>query len=310
MIGQDLLGIRDLDREQIELILETAERMQEIGSREVKKVPTLRGRTIVNLFFEPSTRTQTSFEIAGKRLAADVVNFSTSSSSLTKAESLMDTAKTLDAMDPDCVVVRHRVAGVPQVLADVLDAPVINAGDGAHEHPSQALLDMLTVAQEKGRIEGLTVAIIGDIAHSRVARSNIYGFTKLGAEVRVAGPPTMLPPGIESLGVKAYTSLREVLDGADVVMALRIQNERLQGAYFPSVREYSATFGLDREKLRYAKHDAIVMHPGPVNRGVELSHDLADHKPSVILDQVRNGVALRMALLYLIAGRRSAQPRG
>jgi aspartate carbamoyltransferase catalytic subunit len=310
MIGQDLLGIRDLDRDQIELILETAERMQEISSREVKKVPALRGRTIVNLFFEPSTRTQTSFEIAGKRLSADVVNFSTSSSSITKAESLMDTAKTLDAMDPDCVVVRHKVAGVPQVLADVLDAPVINAGDGAHEHPSQALLDMLTVSQEKGRIEGLTVAIIGDIGHSRVARSNIYGFTKLGAEVRVAGPPTMLPPGIESLGVKAYTSLREVLDGADVVMALRIQNERLQGAYFPSVREYSATFGIDRQKLRYAKHDAIVMHPGPVNRGVELSHDLADHKPSVILDQVRNGVALRMALLYLYAGRSPAQPRG
>jgi aspartate carbamoyltransferase catalytic subunit len=284
--------------------------MQEISSREVKKVPALRGRTIVNLFFEPSTRTQTSFEIAGKRLSADVVNFSTSSSSITKAESLMDTAKTLDAMDPDCVVVRHKVAGVPQVLADVLDAPVINAGDGAHEHPSQALLDMLTVSQEKGRIEGLTVAIIGDIGHSRVARSNIYGFTKLGAEVRVAGPPTMLPPGIESLGVKAYTSLREVLDGADVVMALRIQNERLQGAYFPSVREYSATFGIDRQKLRYAKHDAIVMHPGPVNRGVELSHDLADHKPSVILDQVRNGVALRMALLYLYAGRSPAQPRG
>jgi len=310
MIGQDLLGIRDLDRDQIELILETAEHMQEISGREVKKVPALRGRTIVNLFFEPSTRTQTSFEIAGKRLSADVVNFSTSSSSITKAESLMDTAKTLDAMDPDCVVVRHKVAGVPQVLANVLDAPVINAGDGAHEHPSQALLDMLTVSQEKGRIEGLTVAIIGDIGHSRVARSNIYGFTKLGAEVRVAGPPTMLPPGIESLGVKAYTSLREVLDGADVVMALRIQNERLQGAYFPSVREYSATFGIDRQKLRYAKHDAIVMHPGPVNRGVELSHDLADHKPSVILDQVRNGVALRMALLYLYAGRSPAQPRG
>jgi aspartate carbamoyltransferase catalytic subunit len=307
MIGQDLLGIEDLAREKIELILETAERMQEIGLREVKKVPTLRGRTLVNLFFEPSTRTLASFEIAGKRLAADVVNFSVSSSSLVKAESLLDTAKTLDAMDPDAVIVRHKVAGVPQRLADVLKAPVINAGDGAHEHPSQALLDMLTVFQEKGRIEGLSVAIIGDIAHSRVARSNIYGFTKLGAEVRVAGPPTMLPARIEELGVKAYTSLREVLEGADVVMALRIQNERLSGAYFPSVREYAATFGLDRVKLRYAKPDAIVMHPGPVNRGVELSQDLADHRPSVILNQVRNGVALRMALLYLIAGHRSAR---
>jgi aspartate carbamoyltransferase catalytic subunit len=310
VIGQDLLGIRDLDRDRIELILETAERMQEIGTREVKKVPTLRGRTIVNLFFEPSTRTQTSFEIAGKRLAADVINFGVGSSSLSKAESLLDTGKTLDAMDPDCVIVRHQVAGVPQRLADVLEAPVINAGDGAHEHPTQALLDMLTVHQEKGRIEGLTVAIIGDIAHSRVARSNIYGFRKLGAEVRVAGPPTMLPVGIEELGVKAFTSLREVLDGADVVMALRIQNERLVGSYFPSVREYSATFGLDRAKLRFAKPDAIVMHPGPVNRGVELSHDLADHRPSVVLDQVRNGVALRMALLYLIAGRRVGHDLG
>ncbi len=303
MIGQDLLGIEHLERDQIELILETAEHMQEIGTRDVKKVPTLRGRTVVNLFFEPSTRTQTSFEIAGKRLAADVVNFSVSSSSLSKRESLLDTAKTLDAMDPDVVIVRHKVAGVPQRIADVLEAPVINAGDGAHEHPTQALLDMLTVFQAKGRIEGLTVAIIGDIAHSRVARSNIYGFTRLGAEVRVAGPPTMLPPHIEDLGVKAYSSLREVLDGVDVVMALRIQNERLGGGIFPSVREYSSTFGLDRAKLRFARPDAIVMHPGPVNRGVELSHDLADHRPSVILDQVRNGVALRMALLYLIAGR-------
>jgi aspartate carbamoyltransferase catalytic subunit len=309
MIGQDLLGIEPLEREQIELILETAEHMREVGRRDVKKVPTLRGRTIVNLFFEPSTRTQTSFEIAGKRLAADVVNFSTGASSLSKSESLLDTAKTLDAMDPDVVIVRHRVAGVPHRIAEVLSAPVINAGDGAHEHPSQALLDMMTVSQEKGRIEGLTVAIIGDIAHSRVARSNIYGFTKLGAEVRVAGPPTMLPVGVESLGVKAYTSLREVLDGADVVMALRIQLERLNGACFPSVREYSATFGLDRAKLRFAKPDAIVMHPGPVNRGVELANELTDDRPSVILDQVRNGVALRMALLYLIAGRSTPADR-
>ncbi|MCH7600912.1 MAG: aspartate carbamoyltransferase catalytic subunit [Myxococcales bacterium] len=304
MIGRDLLGIADLSREQIESILETAVRMQEVGRREIKKVPSLRGRTIINLFFEDSTRTRSSFEIAGKRLSADVVNFSPSSSSLNKAESILDTAKTLDAMDPDCVVVRHKVAGVPQRIAELLKAPVINAGDGAHEHPTQALLDLLTVYQEKGRLDGLTVAIIGDIAHSRVARSNIYGFSKMGAEVRVAGPPSMLPAQIEGLGVKAYTSLREVLEGADVIMALRIQNERFKGAFFPSIREYSATFGLDRAKLRYANEDAIVMHPGPVNRGVELSHELTDHRPSVILDQVRNGVALRMALLYLITGRK------
>ena len=303
MIGQDLLSISDLSREQIETILDTAVGMQEVAGREIKKVPTLRGRTIINLFFEPSTRTRSSFEIAGKRLSADVINFSPSSSSLNKAESIMDTAKTLDAMDPDCVVVRHKVAGVPLQIAEVLEAPVINAGDGAHEHPTQALLDMLTVYQEKGRLDGLTVAIIGDIAHSRVARSNIYGFLKMGAEVRVAGPPPMLPVDVEKFGVKSYTSLREAIDGVDVIMALRIQNERLKGAHFPSIREYSATFGLDRDKLRYAADDAIVMHPGPVNRGVELSHDLTDHRPSVILDQVRNGVALRMALLYLVTGR-------
>jgi aspartate carbamoyltransferase catalytic subunit len=304
MLGRGLLGIEDLEREDIEMILDTALKMKEIGERDVKKVPTLRGRTIINLFFEPSTRTRTSFEIAGKRLSADVVNFSPSSSSLSKSESILDTAKTLDAMDPDAVVIRHKVSGVPKRIADELDAPVINAGDGAHEHPTQALLDMMTVLEEKGRLDGLTVTIIGDIAHSRVARSNIYGFRKMGAEVRVAGPPTMLPVQVESLGVKAFTSLREALDGADVVMALRIQLERLAGALFPSVREYSATFGLDRAKLRYAKDDAIVMHPGPVNRGVELSHDLANRRPSVILDQVRNGVALRMAVLYLLAGQR------
>jgi aspartate carbamoyltransferase catalytic subunit len=303
MIGRDLLGIETLEREDIERILDAAEHMREIGERDVKKVPTLRGRTIVNLFFEASTRTRASFEIAGKRLSADVVNFSPSSSSLTKAESILDTARTLDAMDPDAVVVRHAVAGVPKRIADMLGAPVINAGDGAHEHPTQALLDLLTVRQEKGRIDGLTVTIVGDILHSRVARSNIYAFCKLGAEVRVAAPPPMIPPAIETLGVKAYTSLREALDGVDVIMALRIQNERLAGAYFPSTREYSATFGIDRAKLRFAKEDAIVMHPGPVNRGVELAHDLADHRPSVILDQVRNGVAIRMAVLYLFAGR-------
>ncbi|MCC6641549.1 MAG: aspartate carbamoyltransferase catalytic subunit [Deltaproteobacteria bacterium] len=306
MIGRDLLGIEDLGRDDLERILETARHMQEVGLRDVKRVPTLRGRTIINLFFESSTRTRTSFEIAGKRLSADVINFSAESSSLSKSESILDTARTLDAMAPDAVIVRHKVAGVPKRIADVLDAPVINAGDGAHEHPTQALLDLFTVLQEKGRIDGLTVTIVGDILHSRVARSNVYGFRKLGADVRVVGPPTLLPAGVEALGVKAYSSLREGIEGADVVMALRIQNERLEGAYVPSVREYSAAWGLDRAKLRFAKEDAIVMHPGPINRGVEISHDLADRRPSVILDQVRNGVAVRMAVLYLLTGR--AQP--
>ncbi|MGI9430953.1 MAG: aspartate carbamoyltransferase catalytic subunit [Myxococcota bacterium] len=309
MMGRDLLGIEDLERHEIEKILETAQRMQEVGHRDVKKVPTLRGRTLINLFFESSTRTLISFEIAGKRLSADVVNFSSSRSSLKKAETILDTAKTLDAMDPDAVVVRHSVAGVPKRIADALDAPVINAGDGAHEHPTQALLDMLTVLEEKGRIDGLTVAIVGDILHSRVARSNIYGFQKLGAEVRVVAPPPMIPVAIETLGVKAFPSLREAIDGADVVIVLRIQRERLEGAYVPSIREYAATFGVDRAALRFAKDDVIVLHPGPVNRGVELSHDLADRRPGVILDQVRNGVALRMAVLYLFAGRPDRSPR-
>jgi aspartate carbamoyltransferase catalytic subunit len=302
MVGRDLLAMEDLEREEIERILETAKRMAEIGSRDVKKVPTLRGRTVINLFFEPSTRTRTSFEIAGKRLSADVVNFSPASSSLVKAEGIVDTAMTLDAMDPDIVVVRHAVAGVPKRLADALEAPVINAGDGAHEHPTQALLDLFTVWEEKGRVDGLSVTIVGDWLHSRVARSNLYAFSKLGAEVRLAGPPTMLPRAAEAMGAKTYHSLREALEGADVVMLLRIQNERLEGCYFPSIREYAATFGIDRDKLRYAKDDAIIMHPGPVNRGVEIDHDLADRRPSVILDQVRNGVAVRMAVLYLFAG--------
>jgi aspartate carbamoyltransferase catalytic subunit len=310
MMGRDLLAIEDLERADLERILETALRMEEVGRRDVKKVPTLRGRTIINLFFEPSTRTRTSFEIAGKRLSADVVNFTPTGSSLTKAESILDTAMTLDAMAPDAVVVRHRVAGVPKRIADALDAPVLNAGDGAHEHPTQALLDLFTVWQEKGRLDGLTVTIVGDIVHSRVARSNLYAFSKLGAEVRLAAPPTMLPAAVEALGAKAFTSLREALEGADVVMLLRIQQERLDGCFFPSIREYAATFGLDRRKLRYAKDDAIVMHPGPVNRGVEIAHDLADRRPSVILDQVRNGVAVRMAVLYLFAGRSPRRDAG
>ena len=305
MIGRDILSIDDLDRGEVEKVLETAKRMQEVSFREVKKVPALRGRSVINLFFEPSTRTRMSFEIAGKRLSADVVNFSPASSSLSKSESILDTAKTLDAMDPDVVVVRHSVAGVPKQISKVLRAPVINAGDGAHEHPTQALLDLFTVWEEKAILDRLIVVIVGDVLHSRVARSNIKAFLLMGAEVRVVAPPTMIPPSSEVLGVEAYISLKKALEGADVVMALRIQNERLEGAFVPSIREYAATFGIDREKLRYAKPDAIVMHPGPVNRGVELAHDLADRRPGVVLDQVRNGVALRMALLYMVAGQSS-----
>ena len=308
-LGKDLVGLEGLTSEQILMIIDTAEPFKEISERRIKKVPVLRGKTIVNLFFEASTRTRVSFEFAEKRLSADTVNISSSESSVVKGETLVDMARNLEAMRIDMVVMRHGSSGAAKFLAERIPSNVINAGDGSHEHPTQALLDMLTVYQEKGQLEGLTVAIIGDITHSRVARSNIYGFRKMGAEVRIAGPPTMLPPNPEVLGVKACTTLREALDGVDVVMALRIQNERFRGACFPSIREYSATFGLDRAKLRYAKDDAIVMHPGPVNRGVELAHDLTDHRPSVILDQVRNGVALRMAVLYLIAGHQSEAGR-
>jgi len=303
-LGKDLVGLEHLTTEQLQTILDTAEPFKEISERRIKKVPVLRGKTIVNLFFEASTRTRISFEFAEKRLSADTVNISSTGSSVAKGETLVDTARNLEAMRIDMVVIRHGASGAARFLADRIPSNVVNAGDGWHEHPTQGLLDLLTIRDHRGPLEGLKVCIVGDILHSRVARSNIQGFLKLGAEVRVAGPPTMIPPAVESLGVKAYTSLREALDGADVVMALRIQNERLGGAFTPSVREYAETFGIDRAKLRYARDDAIVMHPGPVNRGVELAHDLADHRPSVILDQVRNGVALRMAVLYLLAGRR------
>ncbi len=300
---KDLLGIAELEPAEIELILDSAQTFLEVARRPIKKVPTLRGKTVVNLFFEPSTRTRSSFEIAEKRLSADSLNFSSKSSALVKGESLIDTALNLQAMAPDLIVIRHGHPGVPHLLAKRIEAGVINAGDGAHEHPTQALLDALTIRQAKGRLEGLTVAIIGDIEHSRVVRSNIHLLTKMGATVRVAGPRTMMPAAIETMGVEVAYTLEDAIRGADVVMMLRIQLERFAGALFPSIREYSATFGLDREKLRYANDDAIVMHPGPVNRGVELSHDLADRRPSVILDQVRNGVALRMAVLYLLSGR-------
>lgn len=297
-----ILGIEQLSAEDITLILDTAESFKEISLRPIKKVPTLRGKTIINVFFEASTRTRTSFEIAGKRLSADTVNISASTSAVVKGETLEDTAKNLEAMKPDIIVMRHSCSGAPHYLAERCDFSVINAGDGAHEHPSQALLDLLTMRQEKGRIDGLVVAIIGDITHSRVARSNVYALTKLGAEVRLCGPGTMLPPGIERLGAKVFNRVEDAVTGADVVMTLRIQQERQGKTMLPSLREYAMFYGINPERLKLAKPDAIVMHPGPMNRGVEISSVVADGPQNVILDQVENGVAVRMALLYLVSG--------
>ncbi|HJZ84686.1 MAG TPA: aspartate carbamoyltransferase catalytic subunit [Polyangia bacterium] len=298
-----LLGIEPLSATDITTVLDLAQTFLEISERPLKKVPTLRGKTVINLFLEPSTRTRTSFEIAAKRLSADAINISGQASSAVKGETLIDTARNLMAMAPDVIVLRHQHSGGPHLIAQHVDAAVINAGDGAHEHPSQALLDCLTIRKHKGRVEGLEVAICGDIAHSRVARSNLYALGKLGAHVRVGGPQTMLPAGIEALGVRALSRLEEAIEGADVVMMLRIQRERLGGAaLFPNTREYSRYFGLNARMLERARPDAIVMHPGPINRGVELDPSIADGPRSVILDQVKNGVAVRMALLYLLAG--------
>ncbi|MBI5643833.1 MAG: aspartate carbamoyltransferase catalytic subunit [Deltaproteobacteria bacterium] len=299
---KDLLGIEELDTAELEQILSTAASFKEVSAREIKKVPTLRGKTVINLFYEPSTRTRTSFEIAAKRMSADAVNISVSTSSVVKGETIKDTAKNLEAMKPDCIVIRHSSAGTPQMLARYVGCSVVNAGDGAHEHPSQALLDMMTVKEKKGKIAGLKVSIIGDIAHSRVARSNIYGFTKLGADVTVCGPPTMIPPGMDRLGCKVTTSMESALKDADVIMMLRIQLERQKESFFPTVREYSRIYGLDETKLKRAKDDVIILHPGPVNRGVEISSELADGPYSLILDQVTNGVAVRMAIFYLLLG--------
>lgn len=305
LLNKDLLGIEHLTREEIELILDTAQKLHEIHSRDIKKVPALRGKTIVNLFFEGSTRTLTSFEIAAKRLSADTINFSVTESSMSKSETLIDTARSIGAMLPDVIVIRHSQAGAPEMLSRMVKSSVVNAGDGAHEHPSQALLDLLTVREKKERFEGLKVAIVGDIGASRVARSNIYGFTKMGAEVRVAGPPTMLPPHVEQLGVKAYTSIREAVVDADVIMMLRIQMERHSKLLFPSIREYSKYFCLTTDILELARENAMIMHPGPINRDVEISSEIADGPYSVILEQITNGVAVRMAILYLLAGARS-----
>ena len=302
LVRKDLLGMRELTADEIRLILDTAESMKEVASRDIKKVPALRGKTLINLFYEPSTRTRTSFEIAGKWLSADVINVSTSSSSVAKGESLKDTGLTLQAMHPDIVVLRHPASGAAELLARQLAASVINAGDGAHEHPSQALLDLFTIREKKGRLEGLKAAIVGDIAHSRVARSSIYGMHKVGMEVRVAGPRTMLPRFIDQLGVEVFTDLERAIADVDVIMMLRLQLERQEAGLFPSLREYSRLFGLTVERLKAAKSEVLIMHPGPINRGVEIAPDVADGPYSLILNQVENGVAVRMALLYLLAG--------
>lgn len=302
LFKKDVLDMESLSTEKINLILDTAVGMKEISERPIKKVPTLRGKTVVLFFFEPSTRTKMSFDIAAKRLSADSLSISKSGSSLVKGETLIDTAKNLQAMNPDVIILRHSCAGAPHTLAKNLDASVINAGDGTHAHPTQCLLDMMTVKEKKGSLDGLNLTIIGDIAHSRVARSNCVGFTKMGANVTIAGPKTLIPTGVESLGVKVAKSVDEGIEGADVVMMLRIQKERLKSYAFSTEREYAINFGLTEARMKKAKSDVLVMHPGPMNRGLEISPAVADGPYSIILDQVTNGVAVRMALLYLVAG--------
>jgi aspartate carbamoyltransferase catalytic subunit len=300
---KDLLGIRDLEVHEIEHILDLAASLKEINTRPIKKVPTLRGKTVIHVFYEPSTRTRTSFDIAAKRLSADTYSITASSSSLVKGETFLDTLKNLEAMKADVFIIRHSASGVPHSLAARTGASVINAGDGMHEHPSQALLDMLTIREHKGRLDGLTVLIVGDVAHSRVARSNTWGLIKMGARVIVCGPTTLIPMGYESLGATVCHRLEEALPQADVIMVLRLQQERMQQLLLPSLREYSSFYGINRERLKRARKDVLIMHPGPINRGVELSPDVADGPYSVILDQVTNGVAVRMALLYLVIQR-------
>lgn len=301
--NKDLISINDVSPEEINLILDTAVSMKEISTREIKKVPTLRGKTIVNLFYEASTRTRTSFEIAGKRLSADVINISASSSSVVKGETLEDTGRNLQAMNPDQIIVRHSCAGAPKILAEMLPASIVNAGDGAHEHPTQALLDAFTIREKKGVLEGLKVLIVGDITHSRVARSNILLLLKMGVEVTVSGPRTMVPIFIEDLGVSYVPDINDAVKDVDVIMMLRIQLERQGKTLFPTLREYSRFFGLNRDVLKNAKDDVLVMHPGPVNRGVEIAPDVLSAPCTVILDQVENGVAVRMALMYLLTAK-------
>lgn len=299
---KDLLGIKDLSLEEINLILDTAAGFKDVLGRDIKKVPTLRGKTAVNLFFEPSTRTRTSFELAAKRLSTDVINFSVPTSSVVKGESLIDTALTVEALGADFIIIRHSSSGVPHLLAKKLRASVINAGDGTNEHPTQALLDAFTIQEKKGEIEGLEIAIVGDITHSRVAKSNIYSLTKLGADVRLIGPPTLIPKEIEGTGVKVFHNMEAGMKDVDVVMMLRIQMERQGKGFFPSTEEYFKNWGLTPERFSLAKDDAIVMHPGPMNRGIEITSEIADGPRSVILEQVTNGLAVRMAVMYLLAG--------
>jgi aspartate carbamoyltransferase catalytic subunit len=299
---KDILDMESLSVEEITLILDTADKMREISERPIKKVPTLRGKTVVLFFYEPSTRTRTSFDIAAKRLSADSLSLSASTSSMVKGETLIDTGRNLEAMNPDVIVIRHTSAGAPHLLAKMLKSPVINAGDGMHAHPTQSLLDLMTVRERKGRISGIRIAIIGDISHSRVARSNIIGFKKMGADVVLAGPPTMIPKGIETFGVSVTHDMEEAICDADVIMMLRIQKERQQPFLFPSEREYSNIYGLTNAKLKKATDDVLIMHPGPINRGVEIAYDVADGPDSIILEQVTNGVAVRMAILYLVTG--------
>jgi aspartate carbamoyltransferase catalytic subunit len=299
---KDLLGIADLSPEEIALILDTAVAMKEVGSRPIKKVPALRGKTVVNLFFEPSTRTRTSFEIAEKRLSADTLSVAIGTSSVVKGETLADTALNLEAMSPDMIVLRHSSSGACHLLSRICKSAIVNAGDGMNEHPTQALLDALTIRERKGRLAGLKVAIVGDLLHSRVLRSNIHLLTKMGADVWVCGPPTLVPAEIRRFGVRVTSHVDEAVGDADVVMLLRIQLERMEGAYFPSLREYFQVFGMTEARLRLAKPDVMIMHPGPINRGVEIASEVADGPYSVILDQVANGVAVRMAVLYLLAG--------
>ena len=300
--SRHLLGIADLNADEIRHVLETADAMKEIAARPIKKVPTLRGRTVVNLFFEPSTRTRTSFEVAEKRLSADTLSIAVATSSVTKGESLLDTVRNLEAMAPDMIVMRHASSGAPHLLARLCRSVIINAGDGMHEHPTQALLDAFTIREHKKRLDGLKVAIVGDLLHSRVLRSNVQLLNKMGAHVWACGPATLMPADLARFGVRPTTSIDEAIDGADVVMMLRIQHERMHGHFIPSTREYFTQFGLTAERLRRAKDDVIIMHPGPMNRGVEIDSDVADGPYSVILEQVTNGVAVRMAVLYLLAG--------
>ncbi len=300
--SKDLLGIKELTSEEIYHILDTASSFRDVLQRDIKKVPPLRGKTVVSLFFEPSTRTKTSFALAAKRLSADFVNFSVSTSSVVKGETIRDTALTIQSLGADFVVIRHVSSGVPHYLSDLLNMSVINAGDGANEHPTQALLDLFTIQSHKKNIKGLTVAIIGDIAHSRVAKSNIYALTKLGAKVRLIGPPTLMPAEIDKLGVEVFHSIERGLKNVDVMMTLRLQLERQSKGFLPSLEEYFKLYGLTHERLKIARPDAIVMHPGPMNRGVEIASTVADGPQSVILEQVTNGIAVRMAVLYLLAG--------